>query len=64
MEMDRPSIMFAHILDAITVDNDSSLGDNLPVLACQTCGTSLCDIEEGDTMRVLLNTALAHKCEG
>lgn len=60
--MDRPSVMFAHLLDNIEVENDSSTGDFVPVLVCQSCAETICAIDNNDSMRTLLNTALAHQC--
>jgi hypothetical protein len=48
----------------MVVENSSDTGDFLPVLVCQECGEVVCEVEITDTLRVLLNTALAHKCEG
>lgn len=56
--MDRPSVAFAWFLDRMTVVFS---GDEA-VLACGYCGDLICAIEDGDTLRVLLNTALAHTC--
>lgn len=58
--MDRPSVAFAWFLDSISVDHDDER--NGLVLTCTLCGDGLCMIDAGDTMRVLLNTALAHTC--
>lgn len=67
MEMDRPSIALARALDSIVIEGDqrnlSGEGGTL-TMACTECGDSLCLVEEGDTMRVLFNTALAHVCKG
>lgn len=61
--MDRPSIAFAWFLDAMLVDwNDETVNPH-PVLTCQVCGEGVCAIEDNDTLRVLLNTALAHSCQ-
>lgn len=61
--MDRPSIAFARFLDSMVVTaepNDPKV-EGL-VLTCELCGVDVCEVEPGDTMRVLLNTALAHDC--
>lgn len=64
--MDRPSIMFARLLDNIVVEEvDDTLGlpgDTELVLNCRACIEQVCQVEDGDTIRVLLNTALAHVC--
>lgn len=62
--MDRPSIALAKALDGIRVEEGTHDGTAELVLACIHCGDSLCDVEDGDTMRVLFNTALAHVCKG
>lgn len=62
--MDRPSVAFAWFLDSISVEayvNDDVQG-NAVYLTCDLCSTWICTIEDGDTLRVLLNTALAHTC--
>lgn len=65
-EMDRPSIALARVLDAVTIEEEDDTlgppGSIRLVLACQSCGDSICDVETGDTVRVLFNTALAHVC--
>lgn len=58
-KMDRISVTFALMLDSFAIEDQ--YGEK-PVLACTLCGESLCDVEGGDTLRVLLNTALAHTC--
>lgn len=58
--MDRPSVMFAMLLDAMVVDHDDE--QTGLVLVCRECGDGLCMIETADSLRVLLNTALAHRC--
>lgn len=62
-EMDRPSIMYARLLDAVAIE-DPEFGEGPPLLVCQPCREIICKVEDGDTVRVLLNTALAHECEG
>ncbi len=57
--MDRPSVAFAWFLDSMTV----SLDEDALILFCTLCEGMVCAIEDGDTLRVLLNTALAHNCE-
>jgi hypothetical protein len=61
MEMDRPSVAFARFLDSAQVIEEVGTARVL-LLTCSLCSESICDIEEGDTLRVLLNTALAHDC--
>lgn len=61
-EMDRPSIMFARLLDNIVLQASTDEVKTDLEVVCQTCGDHLCDAEHGDTVRVLLNTALAHVC--
>lgn len=61
--MDRPSIVLAKALDSIVIEPASDEAAS-PMLVCNQCGDSLCLVEEGDTMRVLFNTALAHVCKG
>lgn len=56
--MDRPSVAFAWFLDSMVVEFFS----DGPGLTCNLCAESVCLIEEADTLRVLLNTALAHDC--
>jgi hypothetical protein len=59
-KMDRPSVAFAWFLDSMIVEW-SDQHDAL-MLTCAHCGTDLCEVEHSDTLRVLLNTALAHDC--
>lgn len=58
--MDRPSLAFAWFLDSIVLDYDDE--HNGLLLTCSLCGDGLCAVEAADTLRVLLNTALAHTC--
>lgn len=58
--MDRPSIAFAWFLDNMQVGVVENTDD--PVLFCTLCLGVICSVEHGDTLRVLLNTALAHDC--
>ncbi len=65
--MDRVSVGFALILDSMVIENEEDengnrLNDDALYLTCGVCGERLCEIEAGDTLRVLLNTALAHTC--
>lgn len=64
--MDRPSIAFAWFLDSMVIgcmedENGHRLNDDL-VLLCTLCGDEVCEVEDGDSLRILLNTALAHDC--
>lgn len=64
MEMDRPSVALAHFMDSMKIESESrSPSDygNL-VMVHTACGESICDVEDGDTLRVLFNTALGHLC--
>lgn len=60
MEMDRPSIAFAKFLDGIVMDGTGE--PDMLVMACSLCGQGVCTVDPNDTLRVLLNTALAHDC--
>lgn len=62
--MDRVSVQMAWFLDSMYIeapplgdDNDTTV-----YLTCNLCADRLCKVEDGDTLRVLLNTALAHTC--
>lgn len=58
--MDRPSIALSWFLDAMNVEGYDT--DERVMLVCGVCGDPVCDIDAGDTLRVLFNTALAHTC--
>lgn len=60
MEMDRPSVAFARFLDSVEVEG--SADPDALRMVCGQCSGLICMIESGDTLRVLLNTALAHDC--
>lgn len=64
--MDRPSLAFAWFLDRMVVATESRSPSDpgLMTLQCEYCGDDICEIEPADTLRVLLNTALAHTCGG
>lgn len=61
-KMDRISVTFALALDSFRVEDKGCVGDVAQYLVCIHCTEELCLIEDGDTIRVLLNTALAHTC--
>jgi len=58
---DRVDVAFAWFLDRMEVQTGASEGDL--VLGCNYCGGTICTVEDGDTLRVLLHTALGHNCE-
>lgn len=53
-----PEIALAKFLETMVVD--AYANDDRLVFTCVTCSEDVCEIEVGDTLRVLLNTALAH----
>lgn len=61
--MDAPSVAFAHLLDSMVIEEDftdphaSSL-----FMTHRDCQQRVCEIEDGDDLRTLLNTALNHRC--
>lgn len=65
--MDRPSVAFAWFLDSIVFETEAA---NFPdekdhpemLMSCKLCGEDICEVSDGDKLRVLLNTALAHTC--
>lgn len=66
MEMDRPSVAFARFLDSIMIEDVGGKGPEIPVLqmTCSECAETICAVEDGDDLRLLVNTALAHTCNG
>jgi hypothetical protein len=58
--MDRPSVWFAKFLDSVVIHGAGD-PDHLR-MECDLCGDLICHVEPNDTLRVLLNTALAHEC--
>lgn len=66
--MDRPSIAFALFLDNMRIEKDSASpndddgGWSETYITCQVCSTRVVEVDEGDTLRVLFNTVLAHSC--
>lgn len=59
--MDRPSLAFGWFLDRMKIGSDPGSTGGL-IMWCDYCTESICDVEDGDNLRVLLNTALAHTC--
>lgn len=57
--MDRPSVVLAWFLDGIRVEEHE---DGPPFFTCDSCSERLVQIENGDSLRVLFNTVLAHTC--
>lgn len=63
--MDRPSVAFALFLDNMRIEDDYSLNgsdDHYTYITCQVCSERVVEVDDGDTMRVLFNTILAHTC--
>ncbi len=62
--MDRPSIAFALFLDNMRVEQDYHAVDSSTstYVTCQVCGERIVEVEDGDTLRVLFNSVLAHTC--
>lgn len=63
-KMDRVSVTFALMLDSFRIEDSSpsKATADIHYLVCSLCEDRLCEVEDGDTMRVLFNTALAHSC--
>lgn len=61
--MDPPSIALARIMDDVVVE-ESEADDDALGLVCQSCREYICDVEGGDSIRTLFNTALQHVCYG
>lgn len=61
--MDRPSIAFAWFLDNVTIEVDVENWNSAQIV-CNQCREIMAEIDEGSEMslRVILNTALAHGC--
>lgn len=62
--MDRPSVVLAWFMDNIIIEAPplGDLNDTTMYLTCKMCSERICEVEDGDTLRVLFNTALAHGC--
>lgn len=62
MQMDKPSIVLANFMDSMVIE-EKFPGEPHPLVLTHTdCGTIICDVEDGDNLRVLFNTALNHTC--
>ncbi len=64
-KMDRPSIAFAWFLDSMSIESNNESGGfavEQLYLVCGLCAERICEIDDGDNLHVLLNTALAHDC--
>jgi len=61
MQMDKPSIALAHFMDSIQIKQKGGDDTDL-VMVHRDCGTAICDVEHGDDLRTLFNTALGHDC--
>lgn len=59
--MDLPSISFSWFLDSMKIEDKGDAGHDLQMV-CETCQQPVCDVEDGDDLRTLFNTGLAHKC--
>jgi hypothetical protein len=53
----RPELALAKFLETMSID---TTGTGALVMVCTNCEEAVCDVEPNDTLRVLLNTALAH----
>lgn len=58
-QQDQVSVFFADITESFEVEPSE---DDMLLLVHQPCREVLCTIASGDTIRVLLNTALHHDC--
>ena len=59
-KMDRVSVTFALALDSFVIGEDDEGFHTY--LICTHCTEVVCEVEHDDSLRVLLNTALAHTC--
>lgn len=60
-KMDRPSVALAWFMDSIQMEEMNRPINSL-MMTCTLCQEHICAVEDGDTLRVLFNTALAHTC--
>lgn len=60
--MDRPSVILAWFMDQIRFDVDPD-PEGVVTMECTVCGDSICEVEDGDNLRTLFNTALSHGCQ-
>lgn len=60
-EADHIYPAFAVMLDNMVLEEQNRPLNTL-IMVCQSCSEEVCEVEPNDTMRTLLNTALAHKC--
>lgn len=52
---------YSALLEEFVVEEDTTSVSGL-VLVHNTCGDSVCDVEDSDSMAVLVTTVLAHEC--
>ena len=50
------------LLEGVTVKVSDDAAQLDPDLVCDSCGQVLCSIEHGDTLSVLADVAVGHKC--
>jgi hypothetical protein len=63
--MDRPSVAFALFLDNMRIETDEGVPTvdfDHTYITCQVCSERVVEVDDGDTLRVLFNTILAHTC--
>ena len=62
--MDRPSVVFAWFMDSIGIEEDVDYTDGTSetYLICNACTERIMSLDDGDTLRVMFNSALAHRC--
>lgn len=61
--MDRPSIALAWFMDNIVVESDVYEERYQPAWRCALCDAVIMYIDDGDDLRTVFNTALAHGCD-
>lgn len=61
--MDRPSVVFAWFMDGIAIEDEYvDTEAHYVYLICTACADRIMEVNDGDTLRVIFNTALAHRC--
>lgn len=60
--MDRPSVALAWFMDNIGFDVLVGANRTETHMVCSLCMTAICEVSDGDSLRVMFNTALAHGC--
>lgn len=55
----QPVAAYQRFLETVRIEAED---EKVLVMVCTECGDSMCDVEDGDTLGILVRTAIEHEC--